>query len=142
MIVEIGWQLVSIHSHVSFRTPNAHRAPLLYASLSCGTCTSTGPMLLMAVSQGRQNLLFLYFCALRHKMQPLSPHLESASVGRLPRINNPTIRTHDLWVFRQYFPALPFVSLYTGLLHPGVAQIPDIPEAEDDQGSYLSGKLR
>ena len=39
--------------------------------------------------------------------------------------------TYDLWVFRQYFPTFPFVSLYTGSLHPGVAQIPDI--AKDRQ---------
>jgi len=87
-------------------------------------------MPLMAVSQGRQNLLFLYFCALRHKMQPLSPHLECTRVGRLPKTNNLSIKTHDLWVLRQYFPSLPFASLYTGSLHPGVAQIPDIVEAE------------
>jgi len=61
-------------------------------------------------------------------MQPLSPHLECSSVRRLSKTNNLSIITHDLWVLRQYFPSLPFVSLYTGSLHPGVAQIPDIVE--------------
>ena len=34
--------------------------------------------------------------------------------------------THNLCVFRQYFPIFPFASLNTLLVHPGVAQIPDI----------------
>jgi len=37
-----------------------------------------------------------------------------------------TIKTHNLWVFRQYHPAFPYTSLYTGSVHPGVKQIPDI----------------
>jgi len=45
-------------------------------------------------------------------------------------INSPTIITHDLWVFRQYFPILPLASLYTGSLHPGDAQIPNIVDAD------------
>jgi len=39
---------------------------------------------------------------------------------------------YNLWVIRQYFPALPYASLNTRSLHPGVAQIPDIPDADED----------
>lgn len=37
--------------------------------------------------------------------------------------NSYVIMTHSLCVFRQYNPAFPYTSLYTGSVHPGVKQI-------------------
>ena len=84
-------------------------------------------------SQVEQNLLSPDFSAIRHKIQPHSPHLECASVRRLPWIDTPAIITYVLWVLRQYLPTFPFASLNTGSLHPGVAQIPDIVDADKDR---------
>jgi hypothetical protein len=79
MIVEIDWQLVLIQSRMRFRdilTQNIHNAPLSNVSLSSGTSTSTGATFFMLVSQAEQKLLSPDFSALRHEIQPLSPHLE------------------------------------------------------------------
>lgn len=136
-MLEIVRQLVSTQiNRVRFLdnfTSIVNHAPLSYVSLSSGTRTSTGAIFFMAVSQAEQNLLSPNFSALRHKIQPLSPHLEYARVRQLPRIGTLAITTYDLWVIRQYFPTLPFTSPYTMSVHPGVAQIPDIAGADEDR---------
>ena len=82
MIVEIDWQLVLIQSRMRFHdllTLNGRHALLSNVSLSSGTRTSTGATFFMRVSQVEQKLLSSDLNALRHNMQPLSPHLECAS---------------------------------------------------------------
>ena len=62
---------------------------------------------------------------------------------QLQMANGSAIISYNLWVLRQYFPTFPCTSLYTGSLHFGVAQIPDIVEVE--KGSHeirAPGKLR
>ena len=46
--------------------------------------------------------------------------------------NSLVIISYNLWALQQYFAPFPWVSLYTGLVHPGVAQVPDIVDIEKD----------